>query len=46
MANGNSKFYRCAELVEAVEAGGFKLETAHHHLCANGYSLLRFRKRV
>ena len=45
MANGNSKMYRCQELVDAIEAGGAKLETAHHNLGSNSYSLLRFRKK-
>lgn len=44
MANGNSKMYRYQELVDAIEAGGAKLETAHHNLGSNSYSLLRFRK--
>lgn len=45
IANGNSKMYRFAELVGAIEAGGFELKTAHHNLGANFYSLLNFRKR-
>ena len=45
MANGNSKMYRYQELVDAIEAGGAKLETAHHNLGSNNYSLLRFRKK-
>ena len=45
MANGNSKMYRYQELVDAIEAGGAKLETAHHNLGSNSYSLLRFRKK-
>ena len=45
MANGNSKMYRCQELTDAIEAGGAKLETAHHNLGSNSYSLLRFRKK-
>jgi hypothetical protein len=45
MANGNSKMYRYQELTDAIEAGGAKLETAHHNLGSNSYSLLRFRKR-
>ena len=44
MANGNSKMYRYQELVDAIEAGGAKLETAHHNLGSNSYSLLQFRK--
>lgn len=44
MANGNSKMYRYQELVNAIEAGGAKLETAHHNLGSNSYSLLQFRK--
>lgn len=45
MANGNSKMYRYAELVDAIEAGGFELKTAHHNLGSNCYSLLVFRKK-
>ena len=45
MANGNSKMYRFQELVDAVEAGGAKLEASHHNLGSNSYSLLRFCKR-
>ena len=45
MANGNSKMYRYQELVDTIEAGGAKLETAHHNLGSNSYSLLRFRKK-
>ena len=45
MANGNSKMYRYQELVDAIEAGGAKQETAHHNLGSNSYSLLRFRKK-
>lgn len=45
MANGNSKMYRYQELVDAIEAGGAKLETAHHNLGSNSYSLLQFRKK-
>ena len=45
MANGNSKMYRFQELTDAIEAGGAKLETAHHNLGSNSYSLLRFRKK-
>ena len=44
IANGNSKMYRYQELVDAIESGGAKLETAHHNLGSNSYSLLRFRK--
>ena len=44
MANGNSKMYRYGELVQAVEAAGFSLRTAHHNLGSNSYSLLVFRK--
>lgn len=44
MANGNSKMYRYRELVNAIEAGGAKLETAHHNLGSNSYSLLQFRR--
>lgn len=44
MANGNSKMYRYGELVQAVEAAGFTLRTAHHNLGSNSYSLLVFRK--
>jgi ubiquinone/menaquinone biosynthesis C-methylase UbiE len=44
MANGNSKMYRYQELVDAIESGGAKLETAHHNLGSNSYSLLQFRK--
>jgi len=42
MANGNSKMYNFAELVGAIEKGGFALKEAHHNLGANSYSLLRF----
>ena len=45
IANGNSKMYRYKELKDAVEAGGFHLEEAHHNLGINSYSLLRFRKK-
>ena len=45
MANGNSKMYRYAELVHAIEDAGFELKTAHHNLGSNSYSLLVFRKR-
>ncbi len=45
MANGNSKMYRYQELVDAIEAGGFELKTAHHNLGSNCYSLLVFRKK-
>ncbi|HOT61252.1 MAG TPA: methyltransferase [Treponemataceae bacterium] len=45
MANGNSKMYRCQELVEAVSLGGLELREAHHNLGANAYSLLRFQKK-
>lgn len=44
MANGNSKMYRFAELVEAIEKAGFHLVTAHHNLGAYFYSVLNFRK--
>ena len=44
IANGNSKMYRYHELVDAIESGGAKLETAHHNLGSNSYSLLQFRK--
>ncbi|MBO4758985.1 MAG: methyltransferase domain-containing protein [Spirochaetaceae bacterium] len=44
MANGNSKMYRFAELKEAVEKAGFKLDCAHHNLGSNAYSLLVFKK--
>ncbi len=44
IANGNSKMYRFGELVEAIERAGFKLETAHHNLGTNFYSLLNFKK--
>ena len=44
IANGNSKMYRYKELVDAIEAGGFELKTAHHNLGSNCYSLLVFRK--
>jgi len=42
MANGNSKMYKFAELVGAIEKGGFALKESHHNLGANSYSLLRF----
>ena len=45
MANGNSKMYRYQELVDAIQAGGFELKTAHHNLGSNCYSLLVFRKK-
>jgi len=44
MANGNSKMYRFAELMNTIEAAGFVLQESHHNLGANSYSLLRFRK--
>ena len=44
IANGNSKMYRFGELMEAIERAGFKLETAHHNLGTNFYSLLNFKK--
>ncbi|MCR5762694.1 MAG: class I SAM-dependent methyltransferase [Treponema sp.] len=43
MANGNSKMYRYEELVNAIEAAGFELKTAHHNLGSNSYSLLVFK---
>jgi len=45
IANGNSKMYRYAELVEAIEKAGFSLVTAHHNLGSNFYSILNFRKK-
>ena len=45
IANGNSKMYRYDELVDAIEAAGFELKTAHHNLGSNCYSLLVFRKK-
>lgn len=45
IANGNSKMYRYAELVEAIEKAGFHLVTAHHNLGSNFYSILNFRKQ-
>ena len=42
MANGNSKMYNFAELVNAIEKGGFALQESHHNLGANAYSLLIF----
>ena len=45
IANGNSKMYRYQELVDAIQAGGFELKTAHHNLGSNCYSLLVFRKK-
>ncbi|MCL2283739.1 MAG: SAM-dependent methyltransferase [Fibromonadales bacterium] len=44
MANGNSKMYRFAELVNAIEKGGVALQESHHNIGANSYSLLRFRR--
>ena len=44
IANGNSKMYRFKELKDAVCAGGFELECAHHNIGSNSYSLLVFRK--
>ena len=44
VANGNSKMYRSAELISAIERAGFELKTAHHNLGTNFYSILRFRK--
>jgi len=44
IANGNSKMYRYAELVEAIENAGFHLVQAHHNLGSNFYSILNFRK--
>lgn len=46
IANGNSKMYRCQEMVDAVSAAGFELREEHHDLGANAYSLLTFRKRA
>lgn len=46
MANGNSKIYRYAEIVAAIESAGFSLRTAHHNLGSNNYSLLVFRKNA
>ena len=45
IANGNSKMYRYQELVDAIEAAGFKLNCAHHNLGSNAYSLLNFIKK-
>jgi len=45
IANGNSKMYRYQELVDAIEAAGFKLDCAHHNLGSNAYSLLCFKKK-
>lgn len=45
IANGNSKMYRCQELVEAIGRAGFELKEAHHNLGANSYSLLMFNKK-
>ncbi len=44
IANGSSKMYRYAELVDAICRAGFELKTAHHNLGSNAYSLLVFRK--
>lgn len=44
IANGNSKMYRYAELVDAIESAGFHLVCAHHNLGTNFYSILNFRK--
>lgn len=44
IANGNSKMYRYAELVDAIEKAGFHLVCAHHNLGTNFYSILNFRK--
>lgn len=44
IANGKSKMYRFTELKNAIEKAGFTLETAHHNLGSNSYSLLVFRK--
>lgn len=44
MANGNSKMYRYAELVDAIEKADFHLTCAHHNLGSNNYSLLIFQK--
>jgi hypothetical protein len=44
MANGSSKMYRFAELNQAVERAGFRLESARHDLGSHNYSLLRYRK--
>lgn len=44
MANGNSKMYRYAELVQAIEESGLKLKVAHHNLGSNNYTLLEFTK--
>jgi hypothetical protein len=45
IANGNSKMYRCQEMIDAVSAAGFTLRTEHHDLGSNAYSLLEFRKK-
>ena len=45
MANGNSKMYRYAELVQAIEKSGLKLKVAHHNLGSNNYTLLEFTKQ-
>lgn len=45
MANGNSKMYRYAELVQAIEESGLKLKVAHHNLGSNNYTLLEFTKQ-
>ena len=45
MANGNSKMYRYAELVQAIEESGLNLKVAHHNLGSNNYTLLEFTKQ-
>ncbi len=44
IANGNSKMYRLAELVEVITKAGFTLEETINGLGIHDYSLLRFRK--
>ena len=45
IANGNSKMYRCQEMIDAVSSAGFKVTDEHHNLGSNAYSLLEFRKK-
>ncbi len=44
MANGNSRMYRTADLVDALAAGGLQLVESTHNLGVRDYSLLRFQR--
>jgi hypothetical protein len=45
IANGNSKMYRCQEMIDAIVSAGFDVVDQHHNLGSNSYSLLEFRKK-